>query len=78
MGASSEDLTARAAWGSYGKAYQDALGRCRMPHAPWFIIPANRKWFRNLAVSSILVEILEGCPMRFPKPTIDLAHYLIH
>ena len=55
--------------------------RMRMPcpgaarsTAPWFVIPANHKWFRNLAVARIVVEQLEGLNMTFPEPTVDLKH----
>ncbi len=54
------------------KAYEDALRECSTDAAPWFIIPSNHKWFRNLAVSQILVEHLEALKMEFPKPTVDL------
>src|SRR5947208_3350854 len=43
------------------------------PDAPWFIVPANKKWFRNLAVSHILIETLEALDMRFPKPSFDVS-----
>jgi polyphosphate kinase 2 (PPK2 family) len=50
------------------KAYEDALSRCSSAEAPWYIVPANHKWVRNLAVSHVLVETLEALNMRFPKP----------
>jgi len=68
-----QDLDERKRWGQYVKAYDDALTRCSTLHAPWFIIPANRKWVRNVAVSSILVETLEQLDMKFPKPAVDLS-----
>lgn len=67
------DFSERRYWDDYQKAYEDALSRCSTPWAPWFIIPANRKWFRNLAVSQIIVETLEGLKMKFPKPTLDVS-----
>jgi hypothetical protein len=54
------------------KAYEDVFRECSTKDAPWFIIPSNHKWFRNLAVSQILVEHLEALKMKFPKPTVDL------
>ena len=54
-------------------AYEEALSRCSTEHAPWFVIPANHKWFRNLAVARIIVEHLESLDMSYPKPTVDLA-----
>jgi PPK2 family polyphosphate:nucleotide phosphotransferase len=56
---SAGDWKERAYWDDYQRAYEDAIGRCATPHAPWYIVPANRKWFRNLAVAQVLVETLE-------------------
>ncbi len=67
------DLEDRKHWAEYVEAYEEALRRCSTAAAPWFIIPANKKWFRNLAVSSILVETLEGMKLEFPKPDFDLS-----
>jgi len=49
-----------------------ALSRCSTEHAPWFVIPADHKWFRNLAVARIVAEHLEGLNMKYPKPRVDL------
>ena len=54
------------------EAYEDALSRCSTEHASWFVIPANHKWFRNLAVSRIVVEHLESLSMKAPKATVDI------
>ncbi len=67
------DFAERKYWKDYLAAYEDALSRCSTTEAPWFIIPANKKWFRNLAVSSILVETLEDMKLKFPKPSFDLS-----
>lgn len=69
---SEADYTERTYWDQYQHAYQDALNRCSTPHAPWFVIPADHKWFRNLAISRIVVEYLEGLNMHFPPPTVDI------
>jgi polyphosphate kinase 2 (PPK2 family) len=69
---SESDYLEREYWDDYMKAYEDALRECSTDVAPWFIIPSNHKWFRNLAVSQILVEHLEALKMEFPKPTVDL------
>jgi len=68
-----KDFDERRLWGDYMEAYEEALTRCSTDHAPWFVIPANRKWFRNLAVSSIIRETLEAMNMKFPKPSCDLS-----
>ena len=54
------------------KAYEEALRRTSTEHAPWFVIPADHKWFRNLAVSRIIVETLESLGMRTPAPRADM------
>ena len=71
---SEADYKERTYWDDYMAAYEDALSRCSTEHAPWFIIPANHKWFRNLAVARIVVEYLEGLKMTFPPPVVDIEH----
>ena len=66
---SPDDFEDRKHWDHYVTAYEEALGRCSTAVAPWFIVPADKKWFRNFAVSHILVEMLEALHMRFPKLT---------
>jgi PPK2 family polyphosphate:nucleotide phosphotransferase len=70
---SPSDFEDRKHWDDYVAAYQDALTRCSTSDAPWFIVPADKKWLRNFAVSRILVETLEVLDMRFPKPTVDVS-----
>lgn len=67
------DLAERARWDDYQRAYEEALERCSPPHAPWFVIPADRKWYRDLAVSEILADTLEGMDPRPPKVELDLG-----
>jgi PPK2 family polyphosphate:nucleotide phosphotransferase len=69
---SESDYKERPFWRDYRKAYEDALTRTSTRYAPWFVIPANHKWFRNLAVARIIVEHLEELKMKYPKPTVDL------
>jgi PPK2 family polyphosphate:nucleotide phosphotransferase len=64
------DFAERQFWPDYMAAYEDVLSRCSTGYAPWFIIPADHKWFRNLAVSSSIVETLESLDMQFPRPVI--------
>jgi len=63
---SPSDEAERKYWDDYQAAYQDALANCSKPYAPWFVIPANRKWFRNLAISQIIVDSLEGLDLKYP------------
>jgi PPK2 family polyphosphate:nucleotide phosphotransferase len=67
------DFAERKHWEDYMNAYEDAINKCSTEWAPWFVIPANKKWFRNLAVSEIIAETLESMDPRFPKPTMDLS-----
>jgi polyphosphate kinase 2 (PPK2 family) len=69
---SADDFKERKYWDEYTKAYEEALTQCNSDQAPWYIVPANKKWFRNLAVSQILVETLEDLKMSFPPATIDV------
>ena len=68
---SPEDLAKRKQWADYQRAFEDALTRCSTKWAPWYVIPADRKWFRNLAVSQILASEIGKLPLRFPKPKYD-------
>lgn len=71
---SEADYKERAYWDDYVAAYEDAISRCSTAHAPWFIIPSNHKWFRNLAIARIVVEHLNSLHMKYPKPTVDIGH----
>ena len=66
------DYAEREHWDEYTAAYEDALSRCSTADAPWFIIPADHKWFRNLAVARIIVEQMEDLKLKYPKPSVDL------
>ena len=66
------DYAERPFWDAYTGAFEDALSKCSTKHAPWFIIPSNHKWFRNLAISRIVSEALESLNMKFPEPTVDI------
>ena len=66
------DYSERALWDDYIKAYEAMLNKCSTDHAPWYVIPANHKWFRNLAVGSIVEKTLKDMKMQLPKPTVDL------
>jgi polyphosphate kinase 2 (PPK2 family) len=61
------DLAERALWDDYRKAYEDVLSKTSTESAPWYVIPGDQKWFRNLLISQILVDTLEELDMRFPE-----------
>jgi PPK2 family polyphosphate:nucleotide phosphotransferase len=67
------DLEDRELWDEYQAAYEEALTRTSTEHAPWHVVPANRKWYRNLAVSSILIETLQRMDPQYPdaEPGLD-------
>ncbi len=71
------DLEERKRWDEYVAAYEEALERCSTEHAPWYVIPANRKWFRNLAVAEILADTLDGLNPRYPDPPEDLTGVVV-
>ncbi len=71
------DLEKRRLWPEYMAAYEDALSETSTHWAPWYIVPANRKWYRNLVVGTVLVETLEGLTMRYPEPEADLDGVVI-
>jgi PPK2 family polyphosphate:nucleotide phosphotransferase len=66
---SADDLSERKLWLEYMDAYEDTLENTSTDFAPWFIIPANHKWFRDLVVSSVLAKSLESLSMKYPKLT---------
>jgi PPK2 family polyphosphate:nucleotide phosphotransferase len=69
---SESDYKERKSWDDYTQAYEDVLSRCSTRHAPWFVIPSDHKWFRNLAIGRIVVEHLEGLGLKFPEPSVNL------
>jgi PPK2 family polyphosphate:nucleotide phosphotransferase len=69
---SDSDYKEREFWDDYIKAYEDMLEKCSTKHAPWYVIPSNHKWFRNLAVSQIVADTLDDLHMEMPQPTVDL------
>lgn len=70
---SDADYSERRHWGAYTEAFEDALSKCSSDIAPWFVIPANRKWSRNLVIAEIVADALRKLDMRFPEPEVDMA-----
>jgi PPK2 family polyphosphate:nucleotide phosphotransferase len=71
------DLKTRAQWDEYMRAFEDAIGRCNTPWAPWHIVPANHKWYRNLVVSTAIVQAMEKMDMHYPPPPEGLDEIVI-
>lgn len=71
------DLEERKFWPDYIKAFEDVLDKTSTEHAPWYIVPANRKWFRDLLISTVLVNTLEGLKMSYPETEDNLDGIVI-
>ncbi len=69
---STADYTERQYWDTYQEAYAQVLKQTSTQHAPWYVIPADHKWYRNYAVASIVLETLEAMAPQLPQPTVDL------
>ncbi len=70
---SDADYSERPYWDEYTRAFEEAISKCNTGDAPWFVIPANRKWFRNLAIADIVADTMESLKMRFPEPAVDMG-----
>ncbi|MFD3803983.1 PPK2 family polyphosphate kinase [Streptomyces sp. NPDC058611] len=66
------DIEERGLWPAYQEAYEKALERCSTDAAPWFVVPADRKWYRNWAISQLLLEHLEAIGPQYPKGDFDV------
>ncbi len=71
------DLGVRKQWDEYMKAYETAIYRCHTDDAPWHIVPANRKWYRNYVVMKTIIETLEDMNLKYPDPEPDLDKIVI-
>jgi PPK2 family polyphosphate:nucleotide phosphotransferase len=71
------DLEERALWPHYTEAYEAVLSQTSTAWAPWYIIPGDRKWYRNLMISQIIIETLEGLDLRYPEPEGGLEGIVI-
>ena len=71
------DLEERKLWDHYMRAYEDALTECSTETAPWHIVPANRKWYRNLVISELLAEVLAEMDPQLPKADFDPSQVVI-
>lgn len=71
------DLDERALWDDYMQAYEDVINKTSTNWAPWYVIPADRKWYRNLVISQILVDLLENLDMKYPESKDDLSIYRV-
>jgi len=73
----SGDLEERKLWDDYQLAYEDVLNKTSTKYAPWFVVPANRKWYRDLVISTILIDALKKLKMKYPEPKDNLEGIVI-
>lgn len=67
------DIAERALWNAYQEAYQLAIERTSTPDAPWFVVPADRKWYARIAVQQLLIDVMTGMQLSWPKANFDVA-----
>jgi PPK2 family polyphosphate:nucleotide phosphotransferase len=70
---SDSDYSERELWPKYIDAYEEAIARTSTKRAPWYVIPSNHKWFRNLAISQIVADAMGEMGLKLPKPRVDIA-----
>ena len=70
---SETDFKEREYWGRYQEVYEDVIGATSQKHAPWFVIPSDHKWYRNAAISRIIVNAMEDMKLEYPKPKFDVS-----
>jgi len=71
------DLRVRGQWDEYREAFAEMFARTGSADAPWLIVPANRKWYRDVVVATAVVEALEALPLAWPEPDVDLSSYTV-
>jgi PPK2 family polyphosphate:nucleotide phosphotransferase len=71
------DFEERQHWDNYTEAYEETLHRCSTKAAPWYVIPANRKWFRNYLVADLVVRALDNMRLKYPAPTVDISKVVL-
>ncbi|HYL36570.1 MAG TPA: polyphosphate kinase 2 family protein [Bryobacteraceae bacterium] len=71
------DFEERKHWDDYTQAYEDALHRCSTDWAPWYVIPADRKWFRNYLVAELIVAALDRMRLKYPPPAVDVSKIVL-
>ncbi len=69
------DIEERKLWGMYMQAYEEAISKTSTPNAPWYIIPANQNWYRDLVIAMIIVETLQKLKMNYPQPVENIDSF---
>jgi PPK2 family polyphosphate:nucleotide phosphotransferase len=71
------DFEERRHWDDYMNAYEAALGKCSTDRAPWYVVPANKKWFRNHVVAELIVQALDNMKLKYPAPSVDISKVVL-
>ena len=71
------DFEERKHWENYTEAYEEALSRCSTEHAPWYVIPSDRKWVRNYVVADLIVQALDRMRLKYPAPSVDISKVVL-
>jgi PPK2 family polyphosphate:nucleotide phosphotransferase len=71
------DFEERQHWDDYQEAYEEALRKCSTEWAPWYVIPANRKWLRNHVIAELIVQALDNMKLKYPAPTVDMSKVVL-
>lgn len=71
------DIKERLLWDDYQNAFEDAINNCSTSYAPWYVVPANNKWYRNLVVARTIADTLEAMNPQYPSPEMDLENIVI-
>ena len=74
---SSDDIRERAYWDQYMAAYEDAIGNCSTAYAPWYVVPANKKWYRNLVIARTIADTLEAMAPQYPPAEAGLESVVV-
>ena len=72
-----DDLADRARWDEFMEVYEELIEKTSTPYAPWHIIPADKKWYRNLCVAKLFIDTLKGLDLEFPQPDWDPGSIMI-
>ncbi|HYJ13518.1 MAG TPA: polyphosphate kinase 2 family protein, partial [Thermomicrobiales bacterium] len=71
------DLADREYWDAYQEAFEDAINRCATPESPWWVVPANRKWYRDYVIAEAIVKVLEEMDPQWPEEEASLEDVVI-
>ena len=71
------DFEERQHWSEYQEAYQEALRKCSTEWAPWYVIPADRKWLRNHVIAELIVQALDDMKLKYPAPSVDISKVVL-